>query len=67
MEIKKCPFCGEKIEELDITIHEYTGCSSHISTRYDVSCCNEKCHVNPTTIEFSTEKQAIAAWNKRVS
>jgi len=37
--------------------------------RYEhyVECCNKKCKVHINTILYKKEKQAIAAWNKRIN
>ena len=56
MEMKPCPFCGNKNIEV-----EY-----HYSLRvYDVRCFRVKCNVNPCTHDYKTSKGAANAWNKR--
>jgi hypothetical protein len=51
-----CPFCGD----------EY---NMDVEKRFDgdffVECGNMDCEVQPITNDFSTKKEAVAAWNTR--
>lgn len=55
VELKPCPFCGNS----KTRIVKRFGCD------YSVECDSMACLVSPETGYFSTEKDAIKAWNKR--
>lgn len=52
-EIKDCPFCGHPGELIRIFNHGFV-----------VRCSNEKCRAEQIT--YREEKEALAAWNKRI-
>lgn len=55
-ELKKCPFCGEKAM---LTCNTY---GSHY-----VQCDNVSCSIKPVTWIYTTEEEAVEAWNKIVT
>ena len=56
-ELKPCPFCGG---EAKISAENF-------GAKYFVRCINIKnCLVRPFTISYSTEEEAVNAWNRRV-
>lgn len=54
-ELKPCPFCGGKAR---LTYNTY---GSHY-----VQCDNVSCDVKPVTWIYTTEEEAVEAWNKMV-
>lgn len=54
-ELRPCPFCGD--EAVIFSVEEGVYC---------VSCTSDSCIANVATQTFSSEEEAIAAWNRRV-
>lgn len=57
MKILPCPFCGsdgviEKVEAV-------------LGVRKSVGCNTEECMGYQSNVTFSTEREAVKAWNKR--
>jgi len=52
-ELKPCPFCGEEAEMYETN----EGCR--------VLCFGSGCIMNALKVQYTHEKFAIAAWNKR--
>ena len=54
-----CPFCGGEA-------HIYN-CKSSISNRtyYGIDCDSNECIVHTMAADYSTEEEAIEAWNRR--
>lgn len=57
-ELKPCPFCG-KIPEIIISKN------SNSKSFYRVECKRMSCTVLASTFAYSTENEAIEAWNRR--
>ena len=57
IELKPCPFCGEK------PIVEY----GNGIKKYWISCQNEKCWVQPNTDAHINRGVVVRFWNRRVS
>lgn len=55
--IKPCPFCG--------MTGKITKSSTKVGYWYHVSCVNEDCRVQPTTLKQLREEDAVEVWNKR--
>ena len=51
--LKRCPFCGGKAR---LTYNRY---GSHY-----VQCDNVSCGIKPVTWIYTTEEEAVEAWNK---
>jgi len=56
--LKPCPFCGVEARLLE-------GKTDFGLQAFRVSCSNHNCSVSAYTVDFTSEKAAIAAWNKR--
>lgn len=54
-ELKPCPFCGG----------QGNLCADY--GRYQISCNNTDCKMNPVTEEFYSAGEAIAVWNSRAT
>jgi len=59
-ELKPCPFCGVEGRLLE----DKTAIGLQA---FRVSCSNHKCAVSAYTVNFTSKKAAIAAWNERVT
>lgn len=59
VELKPCPYCGDGDVSTDkyVLDSEKRGWSAH--------CHNDRCAIKPYTPMYSTEAEAIAAWNTR--
>ncbi len=55
VELKPCPFCGEKPKRLLLAD----------GNRHVVWCRNDKCKVRPVTHAFDRMCDATKAWNRR--
>ena len=59
--LKPCPFCGDRDSLLPVALSKYRG------EIYYVRCMNIGCGIQPKTVPFLTDKEAIEAWNTRAS
>jgi len=59
-ELKPCPFCGVEGRLIK-------GKTAYGLQTFRVSCSNHKCAVSAHTVDFTSKKAAIAAWNERVT
>lgn len=60
-ELKPCPFCGGEADIVDIPSHR-----DH-SMELIVTCVADGCLYECATPAFTTEAEAIAAWNRRAA
>ena len=58
-ELKPCPFCGG-----EATLDHVNGSHGEL---WDIFCSTRSCEIRPCTVWFTTEQDAIEAWNRRVS
>jgi endogenous inhibitor of DNA gyrase (YacG/DUF329 family) len=56
-ELKTCPFCGGEAELVDFGKYD---------EEFRVICNGDGCINSAARVTYLQEKQAIAAWNKRV-
>ena len=58
-ELKPCPFCGSKLDEMDIMQHSFF----NAPPCFGVVCY--ECQSRSSQL-FDTKEEAVEAWNKRV-
>lgn len=58
MELKPCPFCGEKAVKS-------SWFSPSNDTLYQVSCENDHCQLQPSTAWKRSDDDVVRAWNRR--
>lgn len=64
-ELKRCPFCGQKVAELIDTVGMYGDDTSQIRDMYTVVCNTEKGGCGATAGWRFHEEDAVKAWNER--
>ena len=73
MELKPCPFCGEKAETWQVPFNTDEENARHPLWKWNhsglwvIGCQTEDCHgnLNNYTKIFVTRKQAVESWNRR--
>ncbi len=57
--LKRCPFCGIGPVGIDWRTFVMGG------KMYKIKCTWDTCRIRPSTVEYPTVAEAVAAWNRR--